>query len=366
MEKKKVLILGKLPPPYFGPAIATRILLNSKLKNFYTLYHHDTSLNEEISGIGKINLGKIWRSFSTYISLTAKIIYHRPNVVLIPISQTTMGFIKDSIFILIGRLFFRKTILHLRGSDFKNWVASSPKIIQLYVGFILGIVQGVIVLGNNLRYIFEDYCPVDKIFVVPNGGDYDFGQALTANQDPYLLYLGNLLESKGIEDILKAIKILNKKQELDFQLHAVGAWYSEETKRSCLKLVTENKLPVTFSPAISGKEKLSMLKNASALVFTPREPEGHPWVVVEAMAAGLPIIATAQGAIPESVINRKNGYIVGIRRPSEIADKIDRLMKDTEQRKKMGKQSRAMYLNNFSEDKMVERLCHVFEKVITA
>ena len=49
MAKPKVLILGKLPPPYIGPAVAAKIILNSKLKDSFKLIHLDTSDHRDIS-----------------------------------------------------------------------------------------------------------------------------------------------------------------------------------------------------------------------------------------------------------------------------------------------------------------------------
>jgi len=54
--KPAVLILGKLPPPYFGPAVATRILLNSRLNRRYTLHHLDTGLNRSTATINRFRV----------------------------------------------------------------------------------------------------------------------------------------------------------------------------------------------------------------------------------------------------------------------------------------------------------------------
>jgi glycosyltransferase involved in cell wall biosynthesis len=87
-------------------------------------------------------------------------------------------------------------------------------------------------------------------------------------------------------------------------------------------------------------------------------------VAVEAMAAGLPIISTDQGAIVESVIHGENGFIVESHNPHQIAEKIKFLIKNPDAREKMGAESRKKYLENFTEGKMVERLHEVFEKVM--
>jgi glycosyltransferase involved in cell wall biosynthesis len=93
-------------------------------------------------------------------------------------------------------------------------------------------------------------------------------------------------------------------------------------------------------------------------------PEGHPWVLVEAMAAGLPIISTDQGAITESVIDGVNGFIVDSNNPLQIAEKLEYLMDHPEIREKMGKESRRLYEENFTEEKMIEKLKDVFNTVL--
>ena len=66
MSEKKVLILGKLPPPYMGPAIATEIILNSSLKEHFEVIHLNTKVNESLTGIGQFSLKKIFKSYAIY------------------------------------------------------------------------------------------------------------------------------------------------------------------------------------------------------------------------------------------------------------------------------------------------------------
>ena len=110
MNKIKILILGKLPPPYMGPAIATQIILNSSLKDHYDLLHLNTKANDSLNTIGKWSIGKLFRNFSLYLKMFWILVSERPALVLIPISQSTTGYIKDFFFISIERL----TLLFLR------------------------------------------------------------------------------------------------------------------------------------------------------------------------------------------------------------------------------------------------------------
>ncbi len=363
--KKRILILGKLPPPYMGPAIATQIILNSDLKNKFDLIHLDTRINRSLTTIGKISVKKGFTNISIYLKLRRIIKEKNPNLLLIPISQSTLGFFKDSIFILISRIYRKKVLLHLRGSNIQNWLKKSFVLFRIYAEWIIRRCQGAIVLGNNLKYLFERYFRDGKIFVVPNGTDYNMPKSLkNLSKKTKILYLSNLQASKGIIDIIGAVKILKEREGESFTLDVIGAWRDEKVKNKCLSDVSNFGLPVTFHQVKTSDEKFRFLVNSDIFIFPPREPEGHPWVIVEAMAAGLPIISTDQGAITESVINGENGFIVEKKNPEQIAEKIEFLIKNPDIRKKMGKKSRELYRKKFTEEKMVERLTQAFNSVI--
>ena len=87
-------------------------------------------------------------------------------------------------------------------------------------------------------------------------------------------------------------------------------------------------------------------------------------MIVEAMAAGLPIISTDKGAIIESVIDGINGYIVPSGDPDAIAERLHKLITEPGLRSAMSVASKKAYQNGFTEEKMVGNLTTIFEKVI--
>lgn len=363
MRKPSVIILGKLPPPYMGPAIATQIIMQSTLNQEFDLHLLNTKANDSINTLGKWNFKKIIKNISIYFSLIKLIRQHKPDLVLIPISQTTTGFIKDAFFILISKLFGKKILIQLRGSNFKNWITSSSNLMKWYVKYILKKTQGVIVLGYSLRHLFENYFTKEHIFVVPNGANYSIPEKTKSNELVNILYLSNLLTSKGIDDVFEAITILDKKN-IACSFEFIGEWLHEETKKSCLNKIKDCKIPIDIHTSAESANKFQYLANADIFIFPPREPEGHPWSIIEAMAAGLPIISTNQGAIAESVIDGKNGFIVEPKNPALIAEKLQFLIENKSTRLEMGKASRELYLNNFTEEQMVANLTATFKHII--
>lgn len=364
MSKLKVMILGKLPPPYMGPSIATEILLKSELKNKFEIIHLDTKINDSISSFGKWSYGKILRNIEVYFKMFKLLRQHKPHIVLVPISQTTTGFIKDSIFIVLASLYKSKIIIQLRGSNIQNWLSKSNKSTNTYFKIILKKTKGVIVLGKNLKYLFENYFKNEDIYVIPNGGNYLIPKKNKHSTEIKILYFSNLLESKGVEDVFNAISILNK-QKLShrFSIDFVGAWNSDIIKNRCTQLLEKEMLPIQIHLPTSGTNKINFLSNADIFIFPPRDPEGHPWAIVEAMAASLPIISTNKGAIIESVIDTKNGFIVPEKNPEMIAQKLKLLIENSELREQMGVASKKLYLENFTEEKMIEKYISVFNNL---
>lgn len=364
-SKETIMILGKVPPPYMGPSIATELLLKSGLNNNFNLVHVDTKVNNDLRNIGKWSIGKLRKNLSIYSSMIKKIKLNNPQLILIPFSQSTIGFLKDSIFIWIGIIKGKKVLLHLRGSDFKRWINTTSPLTKWFVKKTLSKTAGVIVLGNNLKYLFEGYYSDDKIFVCPNGGTYQIPQRTKIDKRPLrVLYLGNLQPSKGIEDVIESASILKKEGINDFEYEIIGGWRKDDVKERCLSLVDNEKLPVKFYPPEASKEKFNLMSNADVFLFPPREPEGHPWVIVEAMASSLPIISTDQGAIIESVLDGYNGYIVPSKSPKDIAEKVKLLLTNDELRNTMSVASHTHYKNEFTEERMVEKLTNIFNTVI--
>ena len=361
--KPTILILGKLPPPLMGPAIATQIILSSNLKDHFNIIHLDTRINKDVSTMGRWGLNKIFKSINIYFEFIKKVLTHKPQLIIVPISQTTMGFIKDAPFILLGSVMRKKVLIQLRGSNFKNWLKGANKLTHNFVSYCLKKCVGVIVLGNNLKHLFENYFKIDQIHVVPNGANYSLQHR--KENELTVLYLANFLPSKSFDDILKAVSILKEKGINNFKLKAAGAWDNKVFKKKCHSIISDNNLNnVEIIPPQSGEDKMQCFADSDIFVFCPKMPEGHPWVIVEAMANGLPIIATDQGAIIESVENEKNGFIVPPESPEMIAQQLEELINNKELREKMSVYSKDKYLSNFTEEKMVSNLKNVIDHLI--
>ena len=362
--QKRILFFGKVPPPYIGPAVATEKILNSDLKNRYNLIHFDTSHHHEISELGKIKLKNIYFPFVLYLRLVFIIIRKKPDIVYIPSQQTTIGYLRDIPFFIITKFFGIKLVCHLRGGYFLNWYNECSFFMKYIIRKIQKMIDAQIVLGRNLRKLYEPFMDVNKIFVVPNGGHYDYSKSPNIKKNQIdILFLGNFIRSKGIIDFIKAGLMLPPKYHKFIKMQMAGNWRDCKTEIQDL-LIDNSDFPILNLGPINGQEKNNILVNSDIFVFpTFYRNEGHPWVIVEAMAAGLPIISTDRGAIIESVIDGYNGFIVEPNNTAQISKKLELLIRDKKLRIEMGKNSRKMYENNFTENKIVENFSNVFDSL---
>lgn len=343
-----------------GPTLATEIILDSGLSETFELLHLDTSHHDTLATLGAISQRNVFSALKHAAQLVATVARERPDIVYIPISQTTIGYLKDSLFILLSKALGRKVVCHLRGGHFRQWFDSANAAVRCYVRMVHSLVDGQIVLGECLRPLFDGLVPADAIFVVPNGRDFDFAppaEAARPDATIRVLYLGNLFETKGVLDVARAIPQV---REAGCQVEFVFAGscnypHVAEALEACQRDHGEN--VVKLPGSVVGPAKLDLLLGSDILVFPTYFPfEGHPWVIVEAMAAGLPIVSTDHAAIRESVEDGVNGYLVEKQAPGDIADKVITLCRDRDLRDRMGKASRELYEAKFTEAKMVDHM----------
>ena len=370
-HKPKVIFIGPLPPPHMGPSLATEIILNSDLKEKYDLVHLDTSDHRNLNKLAKYDLINFYLGFKQYFDLVKLIINCKPDLVYLPICQTTIGYLRDSIVILISKLFSIKVLCHLRGGNFKNWLNQSTWLTKKYVNMIHSFVDGQIVLGDSLRYMFDGLISSKKIFVCPNARDFkntfnNKKELVNIDKSIFrILFLSNLIKEKGVIDVLQSAKILLKKRS-DIEFYFAGSARSEYVQEELITFAKENDYKnIKLVGKVIGDAKWSLYSNSDIFVLpTYYSSEGHPWVIVEALAASLPIISTNHAAINESVFESFNGFFVRKKSPNEIAEKIEILINDHKLITKFGNESRKIYEKYFTENEMVNKFDDIFQKVI--
>lgn len=373
MERPSLLFMGPLPPPYHGITVSTARLLDSRLREEFHLVHFDTSDHRDLDNMGRLEARNLMLAFMQLIRYAWICARKRPAIAYVLVNAG-ISYARDGLFVLIAKRLGRsKVVIHLRGADFLRMYNRSGQICRMFVDATLRNADRVIVLGEGLRHIFQPWFVRESIDVIPNGTpfnpDLSRKAGLQAQNGGRLViaYLGNLIEAKGIVDLLLAASEVAKWWP-DAEFRFAGAWWNlDEGKAKSLELIRKHGLHeiVRFNGVVTGQEKEDFLLSADIFAFpTFYEDEGHPNVILEAMAAGLPVISTDIAAIPETVHDGVNGFIVPIRDPAALADRILTLARNPALRSRMGAEGRRLYEEQYTQEINVERMAETFRRCL--
>jgi glycosyltransferase involved in cell wall biosynthesis len=168
-------------------------------------------------------------------------------------------------------------------------------------------------------------------------------------------FVGRLSEEKRVDDLLRAIKIVKDKHE-NVNCLIVGTG-PEEGKLK--KLVSE--LNLSHMVSFTGYSKNSFEKLLDFDIFVlPSRTEGCPIVILEAMASGLPVVATNVGGNMELVQDDVTGILVPTNNPFVMAEKICKLITNKNLRLNMGKNGKSLAFSKFAPEKFSKGLIDVY------
>ena len=335
MQKPKILMIAPLPPPVHGSAMMTQYIKNSDIINEnFELDWINLSTSRTMDEIGKNPLKKIGRFMSSFFQTGLKLISNRYSACYLAITCHGIGFLKDFPFIMLCRLFGNKIIIHQHN---KGMSADVDK--KLFRPLFKSAYSKatVILLSWRLYPDIEKIVSRSQVKICPNGIPVADQYPKTDNPVPRLLFLSNLIESKGVMTLLDACKIL-KESNIDFQCDFIGGETSEISKKQFIDEVNKRNLGknVTYLGCKFGDDKYRHLANCDIFVFpTNYSNECFPLVILEAMQQKCAIVTTDVGGIPDIIRNEESGIIVPANDPKELATKIKYLITNPLKRKEL-------------------------------
>ncbi|MEY2540683.1 MAG: hypothetical protein QOI22_285 [Verrucomicrobiota bacterium] len=238
----------------------------------------------------------------------------------------------------------------------------APKEFEISLEKLIGAARTVFVVSEYGANFLKDCFPQDaaKIHRVYNGLDLSkFKHADFSNPVPTIIAIGRLIGKKGFGDLVQACDLL-KKRGRDFRCEIIGDGPLGD--ELCAR-IAEFGLTTQVSLAGPKTQREIVERLASARVFvlpSVVDPDGArdnlPTVIMEAMAAGLPVVSTAVGGIPEMVMHDETGFLVQPGDPMSLADAIERVIVDLPLAKRLGQRGRERAEKLFSIEKNVREL----------
>lgn len=366
IKKKRILFVGTLPPPVHGSAVVSQQIKDSKLINeAFDCDWVNLSTSRRMDEIGKTTLAKPFRLLGALCKELWLLTTHRYSLVYLAITCHGSGFLKDSPFVLMAKLFCRKIVIHQHNKGMAKDVDRWP------YRWLLPLCYKnakVILLSWYLYPDIEKVVPRENVMICPNGikvksSEFRVESRLKvessseySNKIPRLLFLSNLIESKGVLVLLDALKIL-KDKGYSFVCDFVGG----ETKEIDAKRFAEevekrglNELAL-YQGRKYGEEKEMALTRANVFVL-PTMDDCFPLVILEAMEHSKPVVITPIGGIPDIVDNEVSGLIAKEGDAQSLAECIGRLLDSEELRKCMGEDGYKKLKEQFTEEKFESNL----------
>jgi glycosyltransferase involved in cell wall biosynthesis len=346
----KLLIIGQLPPPYHGSNVMTKVMIEAVKQSKNTVFFIDKMFSKNVETVGKISFRKLLRVPVLILQIIMVCKKIKPNLCVFFIAAGKTAFLVDALLLIVLRLCKTKYVLRFGGKSYKK-LQLEGKFWYFIVKYSLSNALGAIVLGDCMKNDVNSCILNSRLITVYNGVERP---QIVNDKKVYkyiqVVYLGNLIPTKGPFEVLKAAKIaLEKNKKLRFIL--AGGTRSEAFTNQLKSFINNNGLDpyVKLPGVVKGKGKSSLLNSSHIFVFPSYfEREVFGTVNVEAMSYGLPVITSSEGAISEIVKDGKTGFIVNPKSPQEIADKILLLAENHSMREAMSKNARRAYEEKFS------------------
>ncbi len=334
-SRPTVLVVGLKVPPAGGMQTYLEDQLRSMLGQKYRLVVHDVRKRTPENRPFWTGIVSQLKLFTDYMR---KLIFDHPSIVHIHTSSWLFFYLR-SCEVLLARLFRVPVVLHIHGASFHHFLNQITWTGRRYTQLILHFSNRVIVLSELWKRHLLARCSEHKIRIVPNGIEtriYLEGKN-TPETDGVCtaLFVGSLGTRKGVYDILYALED-QRLIDMEFKVVFVGDFETERDRKNIEKRCLDEKLlsKVVFTGPLFGEDKVKWFQKASFLLF-PSHNENFPIVMIEAMAAGLPIVISDVGAIPEVLLEEKNALMVEPGDREGLVKAIYRMVSEPELRKRM-------------------------------
>jgi glycosyltransferase involved in cell wall biosynthesis len=341
----RALIVGPLPPPPGGVGRLVEAILASPLAERWTLGVFDLSKPQQEGKPSTITAWDLAWTLVHLVTLPLRLLKARPRVALVQSTADT-GFVRDLALILILRAFRVPVVIHWHGApDSAQFPGPDPASWRSALfRFAVRRARGLILLAEPYRPFFAQHVEAGRLLVVPNFVD---GAAIEASAPAgatssttalRLVFLGRVGPQKGVDVLLDAFARARESMP-GLALELIGEGESPRALEAVRRHPAVVAGHVVLTGAL-GHERFARLRAADVFVL-PTRADSFPLSILEAMAAGLPVVASSVGAIPWLLDDGACGALVSVDDAAALATSLLHLAQHPEQRAALGQAARA-------------------------
>jgi glycosyltransferase involved in cell wall biosynthesis len=362
MPMRPVVLLAQTPPPFHGQAIMTQVLREA-LEGEFEVYPVRMDFSGTSAENKKLRFSKVWKLFPILFRTLFLLIRHRGAVLYYPPAPGHwVPVLRDLILLSVCRPFAGKTVFHFHARGIGDFLTEHRHLIR----WPWMSPDYAIVLGPSVRRDAE-LLRAAHIVEIPYGVDvlsHEQAERSGAAR-PRILFAGFHTESKGIFDLLETARLL-RERGLEFEMQTAGEWASEETRRRFGTLRAEYGLErQVFNSGLLRGDRLQAAYASADIFFFPTF-YGHETfgvVLIEAMAHGLPVVASRWPGPMDVVCDGETGILCPVRDIRAYADALQRLMEDGELRQKTGRSAKEQYGMKYTRRQYEKSLRIVFQTI---
>jgi glycosyltransferase involved in cell wall biosynthesis len=340
----KPLIVGPLPPPVGGIATIVAKLVESRggVQLLDTSKAQRGSWHERLTRPGRLLLE------------LSRQLQRQPRSVLVFCSAHG-SFWEKGLWLMMARRRGVPMLVMMVAGTFPEFYQGLAAPLRRLVAWLLERFHTVLVQTEGWRRFYSEIGPRGNYVVLPNGVDcQEFVPAERAPSDvPTILFVGWLIPEKGVFDLIDAARILRERGVV-FVMKLVGPFHGNGPALRARIAQVGLEESVQLVGALDSRARILEAYHAADIFTLPSWAEGLPVAVLEAMACGLPVVATHVGGTPDLVQDGTSGLLVSPRDPSALAGALETLAKDRSRRLSYGRAARLRVESAFSNEMFVE------------
>jgi glycosyltransferase involved in cell wall biosynthesis len=261
-------------------------------------------------------------------------------------------------------------IASLHNTDFDSRKRSG-RIVRLEAAILRFFSRRIIAVGYGVADAFHTRLGSRRVDVIPNGiptpspitleARQKLRREIAGHEDRVLLIaVGRFVQAKGYEDMIDSFALLHRRNPRVFLAIAGSGRLFDKIKNRISEMHLDDSIC-----CLGVRSDIPQLLASSDIFVSSSHWEGLPVAILEAMMAGLPIVATSVGDIPK-VVTHEAGIIVPPHQPDCLAEAINDLASAPEKARAMGNAARERALQEYSLDTWMKRHVVVYEETLRA
>jgi glycosyltransferase involved in cell wall biosynthesis len=333
IERKKILVVGPLPPPHTGNSLPVQMLVDTWSKSGHEVHAISFSSTSLISGNFSFKKLFIWLRIYSHLLKNKK----QYDYIYLSVAESTFGNFRDLLFYFLLGDKRSNVIIHLLGGNtFKNIVQSEGFIGKVNRYFLERILY-IVVESEYQKSFFSSSQIQSKVKVVENFAEDSLftsreliTQKFNSPDKIRILFLSNLLYGKGHLELLEAFISLPEIVRNKFELHFAGNLVYDPNADFLLRVgACKN---VVFHGFINGEKKKELLASSHIFCLPTYYPfEGLPFSIIESYASGCVGVMTGHSGIPFIFSDQINGYMIEKNNIDSIIQNFIRISKEVDQ-----------------------------------